>query len=192
MESRSIPTGASSSPWGKQALFEATFTFVEAGIDVLIPEPAWVSYGPMVELAGVKLSSFPLIRRQLATDVPSTRRRVDSSHASPVDQFSEQPDRPGARPGGAWPLSQRSLKNVICSYSRMRCTRRSSTTASDTSIATLPGMERTLVFNGLSKAYAMTGWVYGAGPQPYVQQIEKVHSHSVTCNTSCRRPASWP
>src|SRR3954462_5895059 len=39
-------------PGGKQALFEATFAFVEAGVDVLIPEPAWVSYGPMVELAG--------------------------------------------------------------------------------------------------------------------------------------------
>jgi aspartate aminotransferase len=56
-----------------------------------------------------------------------------------------------------------------------------------TSIATLPGMaERTLVFNGLSKAYAMTGWRLGyvAGPRPYLQQIEKVHSHSVTCATS--------
>jgi len=56
-----------------------------------------------------------------------------------------------------------------------------------TSIATLPGMaERTLVFNGLSKAYAMTGWRLGyvAGPQPFMQQIEKVHSHSVTCATS--------
>ena len=55
------------------------------------------------------------------------------------------------------------------------------------SIATLPGMaERTLTFNGLSKAYAMTGWRLGyvAGPQPYIQQIEKVHSHSVTCATS--------
>jgi aspartate aminotransferase len=56
-----------------------------------------------------------------------------------------------------------------------------------TSIATLPGMaERTLVFNGLSKAYAMTGWRLGyvAGPRTYLQQIEKVHSHSVTCATS--------
>jgi aspartate aminotransferase len=56
-----------------------------------------------------------------------------------------------------------------------------------TSIATLPGMaERTLVFNGLSKAYAMTGWRLGyvAGPGSFLQQIEKVHSHSVTCATS--------
>jgi aspartate aminotransferase len=46
--------------------------------------------------------------------------------------------------------------------------------------------ERTLVFNGLSKAYAMTGWRLGyvAGPQSFLEQIEKVHSHSVTCATS--------
>src|SRR4051812_34650085 len=39
-------------PGGKQALFEATLALVESGVDVMIPEPAWVSYGPMVELAG--------------------------------------------------------------------------------------------------------------------------------------------
>ena len=56
-----------------------------------------------------------------------------------------------------------------------------------TSIATLPGMaERTLIFNGFSKAYAMTGWRLGyvAGPKPYISQVEKVHSHSATCATS--------
>jgi aspartate aminotransferase len=56
-----------------------------------------------------------------------------------------------------------------------------------TSIASLPGMfERTLTFNGLSKAYAMTGWRLGyvAGPAAYVEEIAKVHSHSVTCATS--------
>jgi aspartate aminotransferase len=46
--------------------------------------------------------------------------------------------------------------------------------------------ERTLTFNGFSKAYAMTGWRLGyvAGPKPYVAEIEKVHSHSATCATS--------
>jgi aspartate aminotransferase len=55
------------------------------------------------------------------------------------------------------------------------------------SIGTLPGMfERTLTFNGLSKAYAMTGWRLGyvAGPAAFIEQIAKVHTHSVTCATS--------
>jgi len=46
--------------------------------------------------------------------------------------------------------------------------------------------ERTLTFNGLSKAYAMTGWRLGyvAGPAAFISEIAKVHSHSVTCATS--------
>src|SRR5699024_5067045 len=55
------------------------------------------------------------------------------------------------------------------------------------SIATLPDMhERTLTFNGLSKAYAMTGWRLGyvAGPDVFIKKISTVHSHSVTCATS--------
>jgi aspartate aminotransferase len=47
-------------PGGKQALFEATLAFVETGVDVMIPEPAWVSYGPMVELAGGTAVPVPL------------------------------------------------------------------------------------------------------------------------------------
>ena len=47
-------------PGGKQALFEATLAFVEPGVDVMIPEPAWVSYGPMVELAGGTAVPVPL------------------------------------------------------------------------------------------------------------------------------------
>jgi aspartate/methionine/tyrosine aminotransferase len=52
------------------------------------------------------------------------------------------------------------------------------------SMASLPGMgERTLTFNGLSKAYAMTGWRVGyvAGPRHIVRNMQKIHSHSVTC-----------
>ena len=52
------------------------------------------------------------------------------------------------------------------------------------SIASLPGMdERTLTFNGLSKTYCMTGWRVGyvAGPQEIIRDMQKIHSHSVTC-----------
>jgi aspartate aminotransferase len=52
------------------------------------------------------------------------------------------------------------------------------------SVASLPGMgERTLTFNGFSKAFAMTGWRLGyvAGPLPYLGAIRKIHGHAVTC-----------
>lgn len=53
-----------------------------------------------------------------------------------------------------------------------------------TSIASLPGMrERTLVINGFSKAYAMTGWRlgYAAGPAFLIEQMTKIHQYTIMC-----------
>jgi aspartate aminotransferase len=175
-------------PGGKQALFEAALAFVETGVDVLIPEPAWVSYGPMVELAGGTGVPVPLNpddnwrltgETLSAAWTPSSRiilinspnnptgRVLDNAELAAVAAFAEERD--------LLVFSDEMYEKIL--YDGQR----------HTSIATLPGMaERTLVFNGLSKAYAMTGWRLGyvAGPRPYLEQIEKVHSHSVTCATS--------
>jgi aspartate aminotransferase len=175
-------------PGGKQALFEATLAFVEAGVDVMIPEPAWVSYGPMVELAGGTAVPVPLDpddnwrltaetltaawtpgSRILLINSPNnpTGRVLDDVELNSVTAFAKERD--------LLVFSDEMYEKIL--YDGQR----------HTSIATLPGMaERALVFNGLSKAYAMTGWRLGyvAGPRPYLEQIEKVHSHSVTCATS--------
>jgi aspartate aminotransferase len=175
-------------PGGKQALFEATLAFVEAGVDVMIPEPAWVSYGPMVELSGGTVVPVPLDpddnwrltaeslstawtpgSRILLINSPNnpTGRVLDEAELGAVAAFAQERD--------LLVFSDEMYEKIL--YDGQR----------HTSIATLSGMaERTLVFNGLSKAYAMTGWRLGyvAGPRPYLEQIEKVHSHSVTCATS--------
>jgi aspartate aminotransferase len=175
-------------PGGKQALFEASLAFVEPGVDVLIPEPAWVSYVPMVELAGgtaVPLALQPDDNWRLTGETLSaawtpasrillinspnnpTGRVLDDAELAAIAAFAQERD--------LLVFSDEMYEKIL--YDGQR----------HTSIATLPGMaDRTLVFNGLSKAYAMTGWRLGyvAGPRPYLQQIEKVHSHSVTCATS--------
>jgi aspartate aminotransferase len=175
-------------PGGKQALFEATLAFVETGVDMMIPEPAWVSYGPMVELAGGTAVPVPLdpddnwrltgealadawtpASRILLINSPNnpTGRVLDDTELAAIAAFAQERD--------LLVFSDEMYEKILYDGHR------------HTSIATLPGMaDRTLVFNGLSKAYAMTGWRLGyvAGPQPYLQQIEKVHSHSVTCATS--------
>jgi aspartate aminotransferase len=175
-------------PGGKQALFEATIAFVETGVDVLIPEPAWVSYVPMVELAGGTAVPVPLdpddnwrltgealakawtpASRIVLINSPNnpTGRVFDDAELAAIAAFAQQRD--------LLVFSDEMYEKIL--YDGQR----------HTSIATLPGMaERTLVFNGLSKVYAMTGWRLGyvAGPRPYLEQIEKVHSHSVTCATS--------
>ena len=52
------------------------------------------------------------------------------------------------------------------------------------SIASLPGMkERTILINGFSKAYAMTGWRlgYACGPEPVIAQMTKIHQYCIMC-----------
>ena len=175
-------------PGGKQALFEAALTFVERGVEVMIPEPAWVSYGPMVELAGgtpVPVTLNPDDKWRLTSEAladawtPAARILLINSPNNPTGRVLDDVELAAiaafAQERDLLVFSDEMYEKIL--YDGQR----------HTSIATLPGMaERTLVFNGLSKAYAMTGWRLGyvAGPQPFLQQIEKVHSHSVTCATS--------
>jgi aspartate aminotransferase len=175
-------------PGGKQALFEATLAFVEPGVDVLIPEPAWVSYGPMVELAGgtpVPVALDPddnwrLTPEKLAAArTPATRILLINSPNNPTGRVLDEAELDAiatfAREHDLLVFTDEMYEKILYDSHQ------------HTSIATLPGMaERTLTFNGLSKAYAMTGWRLGyvAGPRSFMEQIEKVHSHSVTCATS--------
>ena len=175
-------------PGGKQALFEASLALVQPGDHVLIPEPGWVSYAPMVELAGGTAIPVPLdpddnwrltaekleaavtpASRILLINSPNnpTGRVLDERELAAIAAFAEKHD--------LLIFSDEMYEKILYDGHR------------HTSIATQPGMaERSLIFNGLSKAYAMTGWRLGyvAGPTPYIEQIEKVHSHSVTCATS--------
>jgi aspartate aminotransferase len=175
-------------PGGKQALFEAALAFVETGVDVLIPEPAWVSYGPMVELAGgrpVPVALDPddnwrVTAANLAAAVtPATRILLINSPNNPTGRVLDAAELTAiagfAREHDLLVFADEMYEKILYDGHQ------------HTSIATLPDMaDRTLIFNGLSKAYAMTGWRLGyvAGPKDYMKQIAKVHSHSVTCATS--------
>ena len=175
-------------PGGKQALFEAALAFVEPGVDVLIPEPAWVSYGPMVELAGGTAVPVPLdpddnwrltTEKLAAAATPATRILLINSPNNPTGRVLDDDELSAlaafAREHDLLVFADEMYEKILYDGNR------------HSSIATHPGMaERTLTFNGLSKAYAMTGWRLGyvAGPRPFIEQIEKVHSHSVTCATS--------
>ncbi len=175
-------------PGGKQALFEAALALVEPGVDVLIPEPGWVSYVPMVELAGGRAvpvaldpdDRFRITREALdAAVTPASRIIIICSPNNPTGRVLESDELQA--------LADFAIANDLLVFSDEMYEKIIYDGRTHTSIATLPGMaERTLVFNGLSKAYAMTGWRLGyvAGPKPYIAEIEKVHSHSATCATS--------
>lgn len=175
-------------PGGKQALFEAALALVEPGVDVMVLEPAWVSYVPMVELAGGRVVHVALdpddrwrVTREIleANVTPATRALMVNSPNNPTGRVLDA-DELGAIVEFAIAHDVLVLTDEM--YEKILYDGRT-----HKSLASFPGMwERTLTFNGLSKAYAMTGWRVGyvAGPRVFIDEIAKVHSHSVTHATS--------
>lgn len=175
-------------PGGKAALFQAMLTLVEPGVDILVLEPAWVSYVPMIEVAGgraipVTLSgdqNWQVTRELLESAVtPATRGILFNSPCNPTGHVMSDAELQA--------LADVAAEHDLLVFADDMYEKILYDGHTHTTIASLPGMwERTLTFNGLSKAYAMTGWRLGyvAGPRAYLDQIAKVHSHSVTCATS--------
>lgn len=175
-------------PGGKSAIFQACMAFVEPGVDVMILEPAWVSYQPMVELAGGRAVGVPLdadngwaITREILDEYVTPETRVlllnspnnPSGRVATMDELTAIADF--AKAHDILVFTDEMYEKIIFGDN------------THISIATLPEMaERTLTFNGLSKAYAMTGWRLGcvAGPTDLIKKIMILQSHTVTCATS--------
>jgi aspartate aminotransferase len=154
----------------------------------MVLEPAWVSYVPMIEMAGGNVvhvgldpdDEFRVTRDLLEGAVtPNTRGILINSPNNPTGRVLDEEEYEAicglARDHDLLVYTDEMYEKIIYDGHR------------HFSIAAMPGMwERTLTFNGLSKAYAMTGWRVGymAGPKTFIDEIAKVHSHSVTHATS--------
>ncbi|GBD16595.1 Aspartate aminotransferase [bacterium HR26] len=175
-------------PGGKAALFVSILALVGPGDDVVMFDPGWVSYEPMVTIAGARCLHVPLdpaenywiskeaIEAQLT---PATRLMIVNSPNNPTGRVLTESELAAiaevAQERDLLVISDEIYEKIVYDGHRHY------------SLASLPGMaERTLTVNGFSKAYAMTGWRLGyvAGPAPLIKQIMKVHSHSATCATS--------
>jgi aspartate aminotransferase len=175
-------------PGGKAALFEAAMAMVEPGVDVLVIEPAWVSYAPQIELAGGTAVPVPtsaddgwaVTEAALEAAVtPNSRVILINSPNNPTGHVMDRAELEAvanvAKRHDLLVWTDEMYEKIVYDDNE------------HISIATLDGMrERTLTFNGLSKAYAMTGWRLGyvAGPKPLIAKMGTVHSHAVTCATS--------
>jgi aspartate aminotransferase len=175
-------------PGGKAALFVSILALVGPGDDVVMFDPGWVSYEPMVTIAGARCRHVPLdpaenywiskeaIEAQLT---PATRLLIVNSPNNPTGRVLTEAElaviAEVAQERDLLVISDEIYEKIVYDGHRHY------------SLASLPGMaDRTLTVNGFSKAYAMTGWRLGyvAGPAPLIKQIMKVHSHSATCATS--------
>jgi aspartate aminotransferase len=171
-------------PGAKQALYEIVQALIQDGDEVVLLDPAWVSYEAMVKMAGGSLSRVDLSEHEFQlepalddlADVVSddTELLVVNSPSNPTGAVYSDEALEGVRD-----LAVEHDITVISDEIYKEITYG----VEPTSLGTFEGMaDRTITVNGFSKAYSMTGWRLGyfAGPEELIDQAGKLHSHSVS------------
>ncbi len=175
---------------GKHVIYNALMATLDPGDEVIVPAPYWVSYPDMVLLAEgtpVIVSAgqergFKLAPEDLAGAItPRTKWLILNSPSNPTgaaytrDELAALAEVLMAHPH-VWVLSDDIYEHLV--YDGF---------AFHTIAQVEPGLyERTLTMNGVSKAYAMTGWRigYGGGPRDLIKAMAKIQSQSTSCPSS--------
>ncbi len=169
---------------GSEGIDIAMRAMLNPGEEVLIPQPSYVSYEPCAVLAGGKPviielkeeNEFRLTAEELlAAITEKTKLLVLPFPNNPTGAIMEKEDLEKI----AEVIIEKDifvLSDEI--YSEL------SYKGEHISITSLPGMqERTILINGFSKAYAMTGWRlgYACGPKEIIEQMFKIHQFAIMC-----------
>jgi len=180
------PAQVSIGSGGKQVLYNALMATLNPGDEVVIPAPYWVSYPDMVRLAGAEPVILPTRAedgyrpdptRLEAAITPRTRWVILNSPSNPTGAAL---DRAGMgaltdvlmRHPHVWVMSDDIYEHLVYDCFEF-CT----------PAQVEPHLhDRTLTVNGVSKAYAMTGWRigYAAGPEPLIAAMRKIQSQSTS------------
>ena len=157
---------------------------VEEGDEILVPDPSYVSYSPLIGLAGGKAvplktsgkDNFKLTPENLeAAITPKTKALILTFPNNPTGAILTKPEL-------------EKIAEIVIRHDLIVISDEiyAELTYDDvhTSIASLPGMwERTILLNGFSKAYAMTGWRigYACGPETIISMMNRIHQYSILC-----------
>lgn len=181
-------------PGGKHALFETVEALVDDGDEVVVFDPVWSSYEPMIKLAGgdavhVDLSPHefhlePALDDLAAAITDDTVLMMLNSPVNPSGMVFSDAAFEGVRDlaidHDLRVISDEIYKELIFE-------------GDQPSLANLNGMfDRTVTINGVSKTYSMTGYRIGfmAAPADHTTQAGKVHSHSVSCASNFAQHAA--
>lgn len=177
------------SPGAKASLYFAFQALLDAGDEVLLPVPYWVSYPEQIGLAGGRAVSVPTDEAHaFRVEVPAleaattSRTRVivlnDPSNPTGASYDREALERIAAfvRERDLWVIADEIYSRILFDGRRF------------VSIASVePSMRhRTIVIDGASKTFAMTGWRVGwaAGPKEVIAAMARIQSHSTSNATS--------
>lgn len=167
---------------GSEAIDLCVRALVQPGDEVLIPQPSFVCYDPIVQLAGgtpviiqtKAENQFRLTPQELEEKItPGTKLLVLPYPNNPTGGVMKKEDLEAIAP-----VIQKHDLLVLSDeiYSELTYS------GKHVSIASLPGMaQRTVVINGFSKSFAMTGWRlgYAAGPAPIIGLMVKIHQYAI-------------
>jgi aspartate aminotransferase len=191
-----IPAQINVSPGGKPVIYNAMVATLNPGDEVIIPAPYWVSYPDMVLLAGgqpvfvptTAADGFKLRSEALeAAITPRTRWLILNSPSNPTGGAYTRDELEALaqvmlRHPHVWILTDDMYEHLVFG---------------DFEFATIAQVEpalyeRTLTMNGVSKAYAMTGWRigYAGGPEPLITAMRKVMSQTTSNPCSISQAAA--
>ncbi len=170
---------------GSEAIDLALRGIIDNGDEVLVVEPCFVCYAPLVELAGGVPVPVPTkIENNFKLTVDDIKDKITDRTKILILPFPNNPTGAIMTREDLEPIAKflRDTNIMILSdeiYSELTYGRK------HFSIIELDGMpERTIYVNGFSKAYAMTGWRLGyvAAPEPIISQIAKIHQYGIMCS----------
>lgn len=180
----------------KQVLFNAFMATLDPGDEVIIPTPYWTSYADIVRICGGRpveimcsdKAGFLLTAEQLDDAItPRTRWLLLNSPSNPSGAAYGEADLQSLadvlrRHRQVWIMSDDMYEHILYDCRRFV-----------TFAQIAPDLrDRTLTVNGVSKAYAMTGWRvgYGAGPETLIRNMAIVQSQSTSCPSSISQAAA--
>lgn len=180
----------------KQSLFNLLVALLNPDDEVIVPAPYWVSYPDMVKLAGAEpavikaqaANGYRITAKELANTLnENTRLLILNSPSNPTGKVYREEE-------------YRALGDVLREYPKV------SIACDDiyehiywgeapyrTFLNACPELaDRTVVINGVSKAFAMTGWRIGfaAGPEDVIKAMKKVQGQSTSCASSVSQAAA--
>lgn len=170
---------------GSEAIDITLRGIIDPGDEVLVVEPSFVCYAPLVELAGGVAVPVPTkIENNFKLTAEDLQGKITERTKLLILPFPNNPTGAIMTREDLEPIADllRNTNIIVLSdeiyseltYGRKHC-----------SIAELPDMkERTILVNGFSKAYAMTGWRLGymVAPEPIISQIVKIHQYAIMCS----------
>ena len=174
-----------------EAVFDLLCTILNEGDELLIPDPVWINYLNVPALFNARPVSYSLTEEngfepdlaEIKSKItPRTKAIVLLTPCNPTGGVLSRGTLEGiaelAKAHDLLVVSDEIYERLVYDGKRQ------------TSIASLPGMaDRTVTFNGLSKAYSMTGWRlgYAAAPKDLIIAMNKIHQHLSLIHISCLR-----